>query len=110
MSDELAELQRWYQAQCDGDWEHDGGIAIGTLDNPGWQVSIYIVGTALAGQSFTVVEEKYDDDTEWLRCWVADGKFEGRGGVAQLTRILRIFLDWASNVQQASSRQRANDR
>ena len=66
MSDELAELQRWYQAQCDGDWEHDGGIAIGTLDNPGWQVSIYIVGTALAGQSFTVVEEKYDDDTEWL--------------------------------------------
>ena len=27
-------LQSWYQSQCDGDWEHEFGIRIETLDNP----------------------------------------------------------------------------
>jgi Immunity protein 53 len=26
-------LQKWYQSQCDGDWEHGKGIQIGTLSN-----------------------------------------------------------------------------
>jgi hypothetical protein len=34
--DEIRELQQWYLAQCDGDWEHEWGVQIGTLDNPGW--------------------------------------------------------------------------
>ncbi len=34
----LSRLQRWYSAQCDGDWEHGLGVRIETLDNPGWMV------------------------------------------------------------------------
>ncbi|MFE2849501.1 Imm53 family immunity protein, partial [Streptomyces scopuliridis] len=29
-------LQNWYTQQCDGDWEHEWGVKIATLDNPGW--------------------------------------------------------------------------
>lgn len=26
MSDPLKDLQAWYEAQCDGQWEHQGGV------------------------------------------------------------------------------------
>ena len=29
-------LQNWTISQIDGDWEHEQGISIGMLDNPGW--------------------------------------------------------------------------
>ncbi|MFD8497860.1 Imm53 family immunity protein [Amycolatopsis sp. NPDC059657] len=39
-------LQAWYESQCDGDWEHEYGIRLGTLDNPGWWFEIDLTGTA----------------------------------------------------------------
>jgi hypothetical protein len=33
-------LQEWYLEQCDREWEHEYGIKIGTLDNPGWTITI----------------------------------------------------------------------
>jgi Immunity protein 53 len=33
-------LEKWYRARCNGDWEHQWGVEIGTLDNPGWRVHI----------------------------------------------------------------------
>ncbi len=36
----LRKLQNWYAAECDGDWEHQYGIKIDTIDNPGWRVEI----------------------------------------------------------------------
>ncbi|MBK8502531.1 MAG: hypothetical protein IPL46_10125 [Saprospiraceae bacterium] len=38
-------ISKWYNQNCDGDWEHDFGVAIETLDNPGWSVSIDTEGT-----------------------------------------------------------------
>ena len=29
-------LQEWAMSQVDGDWEHELGISISMLDNPGW--------------------------------------------------------------------------
>jgi hypothetical protein len=96
MNDELTALQSWYASQCDGDWEHQDGIEINTLDNPGWRIVINLDDTELAGKPFEAVEENYEHETDWLRCWVADGKFQAAGGPLKLTRILRIFLDWAA--------------
>jgi hypothetical protein len=96
MTDELAALQAWYGAQCDAGWEHQDGIEINTLDNPGWRIVINVEGTALEGQPFADVEENYDHDTEWLRCWVAEGRFQAAGGPRELARMLRIFLDWVA--------------
>jgi hypothetical protein len=30
----LERLERWYAAQCNGDWKHTYGITLETLDNP----------------------------------------------------------------------------
>lgn len=52
MSDDLAWLLEWFAAQCDGDWEHEYGIRIGTLDNPGWRIRISLIGTELENKEF----------------------------------------------------------
>ena len=37
---EITWIEQWYQRQCDGNWEHQHGIKVETLDNPGWHVEI----------------------------------------------------------------------
>ncbi|MGW1432997.1 Imm53 family immunity protein [Streptomyces sp. NPDC002431] len=44
-------LQGWYSAQCDEDWEHEWGVRINTLDNPGWSVRIDLEDTDLEAHS-----------------------------------------------------------
>jgi hypothetical protein len=102
MSDELAELQRWYASYCNGDWEHDKRIEIGTLDNPGWRISINLEDTELEGHAFAPVQENYEHESEWLGCWVSEGQFHGAGGPFQLPRMLRIFLDWAGTLESSA--------
>ena len=99
--DELADLQRWYEDQCDGEWEHACGARIETLDNPGWSVEIDLTGTALAGRAFPPIREMARE-REWLSCEVFEGKFRGYGGPPMLRRILRVFLDWAYQTQPES--------
>ena len=97
MAGEIEALERWYEAQCDGDWEHEFGIRISTLDNPGWAVDIPLEGTPLEGRDFTPVEEMAPERT-WISCKVSDGEFRGRGGAPMLGRILRTFLEWARDA------------
>ena len=95
----LAEIQRWYYTQSDGDWEHCYGIKIETLDNPGWQVFIDLVDTELEDAVFAEVQHNEvaqcdEDNPDWFVCRKVDGKFEGAGGPEQLEAILRLFLTW----------------
>jgi hypothetical protein len=39
-------LQRWYEQTCDGNWEHDYGIDIESLPDPGWNLTIDLLATA----------------------------------------------------------------
>jgi hypothetical protein len=94
----LQQLQQWYQSHCDGEWEHSYGVVIGTLDNPGWSVRIDLVATPLAARAFTEVK-RLENETNWIRCCVREGKFEGHGGPFMLEEILRIFLTWATESQ-----------
>jgi hypothetical protein len=100
--DELTGIQTWYLDQCDGDWEHDWGVRIGTLDNPGWDVQINVAGTPLEGVPFPAVEDLGPED-DWIHCWVDGNAFKGVGGPLMLQAILRHFLEWA----RASSRRPA---
>lgn len=97
--DVIKQLQAWYHSQCDGDWEHVAGISIGTVDNPGWTVSICIVGTPLEGVPFSKVSADASE-SDWYRCRVADGCFQGAGDPTKLLTILKAFLSWASAVPQ----------
>jgi hypothetical protein len=87
----LTELQRWYLDQCDEDWEHSYGVTIGTLDNPGWSLTIDLVDTALEGKPFEPIQygmlnEAETSEDEWIHCKVEDNKFTAFGGPPQTGR------------------------
>jgi hypothetical protein len=86
-------LQNWYYFQCDGDWEHEFGIKIDTLDNPGWTVSIDLVGTDCENKLFKEIDEQINENN-WIQCEVKDGKFKGSGGPQNLSDIIKIFISW----------------
>jgi hypothetical protein len=88
-------LQEWYYRCCDGDWEHQYGVHIGTLDNPGWSVDIDVVGTDLEAKAFQEVRINRSDQ-DWIVCSVKDGVFKGRGGPRNLEEILNSFCSWVS--------------
>ncbi len=94
MSGELDEIQRWYLSQCDGDWEHEFGVRIGTLDNPGWTVEINVRATPLEERAFSRIENLAPEG-DWMMCEVVEGRFRSAGGPLMLGRMLRAFLDWA---------------
>ena len=92
--EELVELCQWYFRHCDGDWEHQHGITIETLDNPGWALRINLEDTELENRPFQeLVLERSDSD--WIYCGVRDKEFWAAGGPLNLKEMLRIFLDWA---------------
>ena len=62
-NDVLEWLQKWYLSQADGEWEHEHGIKIDTLDNPGWSVTLSLAGTILDSKKFERVEVDKGDVT-----------------------------------------------
>ena len=87
-------LQEWFRTECNGDWEHQYGVKIQTLDNPGWMVDIDLVDTALERRQFSsLVEERSEDN--WIHCKIEGGVFKGRGGPGNLDELLLTFLAWA---------------
>ena len=105
----LPRLQRWYEAQCDGEWEHAFGVKIGTLDNPGWKVDINLSGTDLEDRTFVRVERALDKpqpNDEWLTCYVAERRFLGFGGSDKLAEIIAMFLEWAERPAEPKAGRR----
>lgn len=97
MVDNISTLQLWYKNQCDGSWEHQHGVSIETLDNPGWTVVVDLVGTDLRSMHMEpIIEEK--DEEDWLHCKIDNGKFVGNGGPLKLHTILQLFLDLTTRV------------
>ena len=91
---ELEALQSWYLDQCDGDWEHQYGVSIGTLDNPGWFLRVDLRGTALESRAFVAVED-LEADSEWMQCKVENEVFEAHCGPTMLSAAIVAFLEWA---------------
>jgi len=98
MSSALLKLQEWYISHCDGDWEHGFGISVGTLDNPGWSLSINLEETELENVPFAELKENYDDERDWLICAVHNNQFSGSSGPLKLERMIEVFLEWAQAV------------
>jgi hypothetical protein len=92
-------LESFYAGYCDGDWEHQSGISITTIDNPGWSVTVDLEGTHLHENSFERVKTERSEH-DWITCWYQDGSWQGRGGSHNLQEILETFRRWAeaSNV------------
>lgn len=91
--DNLLWLIRWYNGQCDDDWEHGNGIKIGTIDNPGWYLKVSLDETELQDKRFQKI--KIDrTEHDWVSCFIENGMFNGFGGPSNLPEILRIFRNW----------------
>jgi hypothetical protein len=98
--DALQQLQHWYQAQCNGNWEHSFGVKIDTLDNPGWSLAIDLTGTSLEKATFGkvtkgVIAGDITEDQDWLVCEVKEKVFTGAGGPNSLKTLIGTFLLWA---------------
>ena len=64
MSSIIQWLQDWTKSQIDGDWEHELGISISMLDNPGW-----ILSADISNYGDFLTETKplsRDSDVDWI--------------------------------------------
>jgi len=91
-------LQEWYLQNCNGDWEHQYGLSISTLDNPGWQVAINLRGTALEHKSFAKVEVGKVDGESWYVVSVQEDEKNNDGPIfmafcspQHLTTVIGLF-------------------
>lgn len=86
-------LERWYMSQCNGDWEHNYGIHIDTLDNPGWLIKIDLRDTEGQG---SVLERQAiaRNDNDWIQYWVESEQFRIACGPLNLTEALDKFVEW----------------
>jgi hypothetical protein len=96
-SDPFTRLQEWYARHCDSEWEHDHGVRIDTLDNPGWSLRVDLTATALEGSAanWSKVERSEHD---WLHWRIADDHFEAFCGPTNLTEAVVVFLDQTSSA------------
>ena len=92
--DIVAWLESFYARHCDGDWEHQSGLAIGTIDNPGWSVKVDLEGTDLATKPFNRISAERSAE-DWIECWREGTSWEGRGGTHNLHELLETFRQWA---------------
>jgi hypothetical protein len=86
-------LQGWYTAMCDGDWEHEHGVCIGTLDNPGWSLRVSLTGSDLVGKAFEPIRVQRDEH-DWVHAWVDGATFEAACGPTNLSEAIYIFREW----------------
>jgi Immunity protein 53 len=92
----LSWLQSWYASRCDGEWEESYGVAIDTLDNPGWTVRIDLNATPLDGSSYPRQETHRSED-DWVVTWIADHQFNAVCGPLNLAEALGRFRQWANS-------------
>jgi hypothetical protein len=112
-------LEQWYEAQCNGEWEHQHGVKIDSLDNPGWWVRISLAGTdlehrrqdasiATSGEPPEIIRQPEghavvaDGSADWLLCRIKDGAFDGAGDPNKLATIIGWFRRWATHPDDKS--------
>ena len=94
MSSIIQWLQDWTKSQIDGDWEHELGISISMLDNPGW-----ILSADVSNYGDFLKETKplgRDNDVDWIDFEVRVRAttyvyIEIFGDISKLNKILYSF-------------------
>lgn len=95
----LTRLCGWYALHCDGDWEHQSGLKIGTLDNPGWSLEVNLTGTNCEDRTINRISEvrtKHDWIVIETRELSGNISYCSYGGPANLPEMIFRFVEWAS--------------
>jgi hypothetical protein len=99
--DSLNWLVEWFASHCDGEWEHQEGVVIENLDNPGWSLKISLRETALENVPFEAVEHNYNNDVSWWRCWVEHSVFHAACGARDLASVVDVFRQWSTQHERS---------
>lgn len=91
---ELHWLMEWYASQCDGDWEHQHGVTIDTLDNPGWSLKVDLRGTEAEGRKLERERDQAADEDVWSHISSDGETFLAYCGPRELGRVIARFRDW----------------
>jgi hypothetical protein len=97
--DTLRSIQDWYKSNCDENWEHDYGVKIDTLDNPGWSVAIDLLGTNLDGKIIEEVNCEVSAN-DWHVYKTENDQFIGYGDPTKLDYFLKVFIEWAKSQNE----------
>ena len=89
----ISALETWYLNQCNGDWEHQYGVEIGTLDNPGWRIRIDLMETSKQDVALEKTEIARSD-ADWITYWVAANQFHAACGPENLSEAIALFVQW----------------
>jgi len=90
-------IEKWYRYHCNGDWEHQWGVSIETLDNPGWRVTINLEGTKAVGRILDKAKIERSKEN-WLMFWAESNKFEAACGPLNLSEALEVFTTWFDSL------------
>jgi len=89
----VSALEKWYLARCNGNWEHQYGVRICTLDNPGCRMRIDLQGTG--AESRDLDWQKIErSEHDWITYRVTQAQFEAAMGPTNLEECIQLFLDW----------------
>ncbi len=102
----FASLVDWYSRHCDGDWEHQHGVRLETLDNPGWILTVDLIHTNLQGCLMPELSEGCNPDGHpispfWIHCFVADNQFKAACDPTQLARLFEEFQRFSDSASPA---------
>lgn len=94
MNNILKWLEEWYASQCDGEWEHENGLKISTVDNPGWFIEIDLTLTEI--ESLEILNDTIENgENDWYFYNVKDKKFMAGGDPSKLSFLLEKFKEIA---------------
>ncbi len=94
--DTLKKIEQWFQEQCNGSWEHEYGISIDTLDNPGWIVKIDLIKTKYCDLRLDQCQVNRTQ-SDWISYQVKNSTFVACGGITNLYEIFDTFFSVISS-------------
>lgn len=93
MKDTIDRIQNWYKLNCNGDWEHNYGYSIATLDNPGWTVRIDLRETPLEKLDFQQNHQNPNYEHDWFQIKTESQVLQIFCGPDNLNQVFQIFFD-----------------
>ncbi len=99
-------LADWYKSNCNGQWEHNEGITIVTLDNPGWHITISLTGTKLEKANLAEVNHEGENENDWFTAKISNREetkelggrcFIAACGPDHLNQVIAIFKAFAES-------------
>ena len=85
-------LSNWFTAECNGDWEHENGISIITVDNPGWSITIDLENTNL--EHLEIENDTIErSENDWYFFEIKNKKFRAAGDLTKLAFLLTKFKE-----------------